>query len=96
MPDDLCTAPRIISLSPISLATDVTEVSLEASDLWLGTRTKAGGIATLTESFFGRSPWLHGQRVYHHLSLIENYGFHTYIDRRALFLLYFLFHYLKY
>ena len=35
-----------------------------ASDLWLGIRTGAGGIATLTESFFGHSPWLHGQQVY--------------------------------
>ena len=58
MPGDLSTAPGIISLSSLSLTTDVT---LEASDLWLGTRTGAGGTATLTESFFGRSPWLHGQ-----------------------------------
>ena len=35
--------------------------TLGASGLWLGTRTGAGGTATLTESyFFGRSPWLHG------------------------------------
>ena len=38
-------------------------MTLLASGLWLGTRTGAGGIATLTESFFGRSPWLHGQQV---------------------------------
>ena len=63
MPGDLCTAPRIISLSPLSLATDVTDATLGASGLWLGTRTGAGGTATLTESFFGRSPWLHGQQV---------------------------------
>ena len=44
MPGDVWTAPRIISLSPLSLATDVT---LGASDLWLGTRTGAGGTATL-------------------------------------------------
>ena len=37
--------------------------TLGASGLWLGTRTGAGGSATLTESFFGRSPWLHGQQV---------------------------------
>ena len=61
MPGDLRTAPRIISLSPLSLATDVTDATLGASDLWLGTRTGAGGTATLTETFFGRSPWLHGQ-----------------------------------
>ena len=54
----------IISLSPLSLATDVTDATLGASGLWLGTRTEAGGTATLTESFFGRSPWLHGQQVY--------------------------------
>ena len=59
---DLCTAPRIISLSPLSLATLATDATLGASGLWLGTRTGAGGTATLTEGFFGRSPWLHGQQ----------------------------------
>ena len=34
MPGDLCTAPRIISLSPLSLATDVTDATLGASGLW--------------------------------------------------------------
>ena len=48
MPGDLCTVPRIISLSPLSLATDAT---LGAGGLWLGTLTGAGGTATLTESF---------------------------------------------
>ena len=48
MPGDLCTDPRIISLSPLSLATDVTNVTLGASGLWLGTRTGASGTATLT------------------------------------------------
>ena len=62
MPGDLCTAPRIISLSPLSLATDVTDATLGA-DLWLGTRTGAGDTATPTESFIGRSPWLHEQQV---------------------------------
>ena len=57
----LCTAPRIISLSPLSLATDVTDATFGACGLWLGTRTGAGGTATVTESFFGRSVWLHGQ-----------------------------------
>ena len=52
MPGDLCTAPRIISLSPLSLATDVTDATLGACGLWLGTRTGAGGTVTLTESFF--------------------------------------------
>ena len=59
MPGDLCTAPRIISLSPLSLATDVTDATLGTSGLWLGTRTGAGSTATLTDSFLGRSPWLH-------------------------------------
>ena len=67
MPGDLYTVPRIISLSPLSLATDVTDATLGASGLWLGTRTGAGGTATLTESFFGRSPWLHGQQVFMNL-----------------------------
>ena len=44
MPGDLSTAPRIISLSPLPLATDVT---LGASDLWPGTQTGASVIATL-------------------------------------------------
>ena len=41
MPGDLCT-------SPLSLATNVIDTTLGASDLWLGTRTGAGGTATLT------------------------------------------------
>jgi len=51
MPGDLCTARRFISLSPLSLATDVTDATLGASGLWLGTRTGPGGTATLTEIF---------------------------------------------
>ena len=47
MPGDLYTAPGVISLSPLSLATDVIDVTLEAKGLWLGTRTGAGGTATL-------------------------------------------------
>jgi hypothetical protein len=35
MPGELCTAPRIISLSPLSLATDATDAKLGASGLWL-------------------------------------------------------------
>ena len=62
MPGDLCTAFRIISLSPLSLATDVTDATLGASGLWLGMQTGAGETATLTKSFFGCSPWLHGQK----------------------------------
>ena len=56
LPGDLCTAPRIIPLSPLSLATNVTDATLRLSDLWLGTRTRAGGTTTLTKRFFGRSP----------------------------------------
>ena len=48
---------------PLSLATDLTDETLGARGLWLGTRTGTGGTATLTESFFGRSPWLHGQQA---------------------------------
>ena len=64
MPGDLCTVPGIISLSPLSLATDVTDAALGTSGLWLGTRTGAGGTATLTKRFFffGRTPWLNGQQ----------------------------------
>ena len=47
IPGDLCTAPGIISLSPLSLAIEVTDGTLGASGLWLGTRTGAGATATL-------------------------------------------------
>ena len=63
MPGDLCTAPKIISLSPLSLVTDVTDATLGTSGLWLDIRTGAGGTATLVESFFGRSLRLHEQQV---------------------------------
>ena len=42
---------------------DVIDATLGASGLWLGTRTGADGTTTLAKSFFGRSPWLHGQQV---------------------------------
>ena len=71
MPGNLCTAPSIISLLPLSLVIDVTDATLGASGLWIGTRTGAGGIATLTESFFGRSSWLHGQQAYLHLPIYK-------------------------
>jgi hypothetical protein len=45
MPGDLCTALWIISLSPLSLVTDMT---LRASGLWPATQTVAGGTTTLT------------------------------------------------
>ena len=53
MPGDLYTTPGIILLPSLSLANDVTDATLRASGLWPGTRTGAGGTATLTESFFG-------------------------------------------
>jgi hypothetical protein len=46
MPGDLCIDPGIISLSPLSLATDVTDVTLGASGLLPRTQTGAGGTAT--------------------------------------------------
>ena len=51
MPGDLCTAYGIISSSPLSLATDVTDVTFGASGILLGTRTGAGGTATLAKYF---------------------------------------------
>ena len=51
MPGDLYTVPEIILLSPLSLATDVTEATLGTISLWLGTRTGAGGTATLAKAF---------------------------------------------
>ena len=51
MPGDLCTTPGIISSSPLSLETDVTDVTHGARGLWLGTRTGAADIATLAWSF---------------------------------------------
>ena len=79
MPGDLYTAPRIISLSSLSLATDVTDATLVASGLWLGTRTEARGTATLTKSFLDRSPWLMDNRCH----LLECMNF-TYIFTIAL------------
>ena len=58
----------------------MTDVTLGASGLWLGTRTGAGGTATLIESFFGLSPWLQGQQVYlREANIQEDNG----VDRRA-------------
>ena len=47
MPGDLCTAPGIISLSSLSLVTDMTDEILGATGLWLETQTGAGGTAML-------------------------------------------------
>ena len=55
MSGDLRTAPRIISLSSLSLATDLTRILVtQGNGLWLGTRTGAHGTATLTKKFFFR------------------------------------------
>jgi hypothetical protein len=62
MPGDLYTVLGIVSSSPLSLAIDVIDVILGANGLWLGTWTGASGSATLAQSFFGRSPCLHGQQ----------------------------------
>ena len=66
MPGYLCTAPRIISLSPLSLETDVTDATLGASGLWLGNRTGGAGTGTLAWRFFGRSLWLHERQKKRH------------------------------
>ena len=42
---------------------DVTEVTLRPSGLRQGTWTGTGGTTTLPSSFFGCSPWLHGQQI---------------------------------
>ena len=54
---------RSVGRENVSLVTDVTDATIEASGLWLETRTGAGGTTTLARSFFSRSPWLNGQRV---------------------------------
>ena len=60
-------SPQDHFIITLSLATDVTDATLGASGLWLGTRTGAGGTTTLTVSFFGRSPWLYGQQVFSYM-----------------------------
>ena len=54
-------SPQDHFIITLIIRTDVTDATLGASGLWLGTRTGAGGTATLTESFIGRSPWLYRQ-----------------------------------
>ena len=41
----------------------LTDVPLEASGLWIETRTGAGGTATLVRSFFDRNSWSMNSRV---------------------------------
>ena len=55
-PGDMCTALGIISLSPLSLATGVTDATFGASGIWLGTRIGVSGTATLAWSFFWLQP----------------------------------------
>ena len=50
MAGDLYITSWIISLSPLSLATDVTDTTLGAHGLWLETRTGVGGTATQAKS----------------------------------------------
>ena len=83
MPGDLCTAPRIIALSHLSLATDVSDATFGASGLWLGTRTGAGGTATLIQSFFSPQPmvsWTTGH--------IENFILNKNLDLDSILILY--------
>ena len=56
-----CTAPGNISWSPLTLATDVTDVTFGARDLWPGTRTGVGGTATLVQRFWPQPPCKHSQ-----------------------------------
>ena len=62
MPEDLFTSFKIISLSHLSLAIDVTNATLGASDLRLGIRTGTGSTATLTKLFWPQpmTPWTTG------------------------------------
>ena len=89
MPGDVCTAPEIISLSPLSLATDVTDATLGASGLRPETRTGAGGTATVTESFLvaahgsvdNRSP-LPINTLFFHLRGFMNIALHSRVPFR--------------
>ena len=47
MPGDMRIASGIISLSPLSLAGNVTDLTLGAGSLWLETRTRADDTTTL-------------------------------------------------
>ena len=63
---------------PLSLATDVTDATLGARGLWLGTRTGAGGTTTLTESFFLAAA--HGSMGNNRFSLI----LHVWLSERVI------------
>ena len=61
MSGDLSTAPGIISLSPLPTTDRRDWLNTQGKWSLASTQTEAGGNVTLIESFFGRSPWLHGQ-----------------------------------
>ena len=55
----------------------MTDETLGASGLWLGTRTRAGGTASLTESFFWpqpMAPWTTGSEGFkpEHHDIVED------------------------
>ena len=52
MPGDLYTAPKDHFTITLIISDRRTDATLGASGLWLGTRTGAGGTATLTKFFF--------------------------------------------
>ena len=63
IPGDLCTAPRVISLSPLSLATDVTDATLGASGLLARNPDRGWWHRhTSLKLFWLQPPWLHGQQ----------------------------------
>ena len=55
------TISEIIVTFPLSLAINVTDVTLGEIDLWLGTWTGAGGTATLAYSSLMDNRWSHSQ-----------------------------------
>ena len=77
MTGDLCTAPSIISLLPYHPLTDVTDLTLGASGLWLGTRTRAGGTAILAWSFLTVA---HGSMNNRPVLMISLFGTEAYIQ----------------
>ena len=58
-------SPQDHFIITLSLATDVTDATLGASGLWLGTQTGAGGTTTLTKLFWllPMNPWTAGIEV---------------------------------
>ena len=60
----------------VTLATDMTDATLRTSGLWLGTRTGAGGTATLKVFFLPQSmaPWTTGRLKLLRAILLELIG----------------------